>query len=57
MLKEKVYNFIILMFFGILIVYLFNTPPCIIIKHEIIDELSNVKYIDDDDKHNHDICL
>lgn len=35
MISDKVYNFFFLLFFGVLIVYLNNTYPQIIMKHTI----------------------
>ena len=46
MLKERIFNFLIFIFLGIIIIYLLNKPPIVIIKHQSIDKLSNVSYID-----------
>jgi hypothetical protein len=45
MLKERIFNFIIIIFLGIMIIYLLNKPPTIIVKRPIIDKLTNVSYI------------
>jgi hypothetical protein len=45
MLKENFINPIILFFFGILIIYLLNKPPTVIIKHPKIDTMKNVNYL------------
>ncbi len=45
MLKENFINKIILFFFGILIIYLLNKPPTVIIKHPKIDTIKNVNYL------------
>ncbi len=42
MLKE---NYFILFFFGIMIIYITNNPPTIIVKHPKIDSMSNVNYL------------
>ncbi len=46
MLKERVFNFLIIIFLGIMIIYLLNKPPTIIVKYPNIDKLTNVSYID-----------
>lgn len=45
MLKENFINSIGLFFFGILIIYLINKPPTVIIKHPKIDTMKNVNYL------------
>jgi hypothetical protein len=45
MLKERIYNILNILFFCVLIIYLFNRPPTIIIKYPVIDKLTNVSYI------------
>jgi hypothetical protein len=45
MLKERILNFLIIIFFGIMVIYLLNKPPTVIVKHPIIDKLTNVSYI------------
>ena len=47
MLKEKLYNASIILFFGMLIIYILHTPPTIIVKHLNIDELIRLQYLDD----------
>jgi hypothetical protein len=49
MLKENIQTFIYSLFFGIMIVYAFNTPPKVIIKHKNLNELNNVNYIESDE--------
>ncbi len=49
MLKENFINPIILLFFGILIIYLLNKPPTVIIKHPKIDTMGNVNYLVEND--------
>jgi len=46
MLKERIFNFLIFIFLGIMIIYLLNKPPIVIIKHPTIDKLSNNSYLD-----------
>jgi hypothetical protein len=45
MLKERLFNFLIIIFIGVLMVYLRNVPPTIILKHPTIDKLTNVTFI------------
>jgi hypothetical protein len=45
MLKENYFNHIFLFFIGILVIYLFNQPPTIIVKHQKIDNMKNVNYL------------
>ena len=47
MFKENFINLIILFFFGILIIYLLNKPPTIIITHPKIASMKNVNYLVD----------
>ena len=47
MLKERLYSFIISLFFSLLIVYIINKPPTVIVKHPDINQISNVVLIDD----------
>ena len=49
MLKERLYYFIISLFFGLLAVYLINTPPIVIVKHPNINQISNLVFIEDTD--------
>ena len=44
MLKENMQTFIYTLFIGIMIVYIFNEPPNVIIKHKSLNELNNMKY-------------
>lgn len=37
-------TFIYTLFIGIMIVYIFNEPPNVIIKHKSLNELNNMKY-------------
>jgi hypothetical protein len=48
MLKERLYYFIISLFFSLIIVYIMNKPPIVIVKHPDINQISNVIFIDDD---------
>ncbi len=48
MLKERLYYFIISLFFGLLAVYLINTPPAIIVKHPNINQISDIVFVDED---------
>ncbi len=48
MLKERLYYFIISLFFGLLAVYLINTPPVIIVKHPNINQISEIVFVDED---------
>ena len=41
MLKEKFFNFILIVFIGMLFIYLYNIPPTIIVRHPNINEISN----------------
>ncbi len=45
MLKERLFYFIISLFFGLLIIYGINEPPTIIIKHPNINKLTNVTFV------------
>ena len=47
MLKERLYYFIVSLFFGLLAVYLINTPPVVIVRYPNIDQISNVIFIDE----------
>ena len=47
MLKERIFNFLICIFVGLLVVYLINKPPTIIIKYPNIDNLQNVTFVED----------
>jgi hypothetical protein len=38
MLNNRIFNFLIIIFFGIMFIYLLNKPPAIIIKHPTIDK-------------------
>lgn len=49
MLKENFVNPIILFFIGILVIYLFNKPPTVIIKYPKIDNMVNVNYLVEND--------
>ena len=51
MLKEDFQSFIYTLFIGVMIVYILNTPPNVVIKHETIDMLQNdmVEYIERED--------
>jgi len=49
MLKENFINPIILFFFGILIIYLLNKPPTVIVKHSKIDTMANINYLVEND--------
>lgn len=46
MLTERTNNFLVLLFFGVLIIYVLNTPPAIVVKHPIIDKMTNVSFIE-----------
>jgi hypothetical protein len=45
MLKDQKYNLVNYLFFGVLVVYLFNKPPNIIIKYPSIDSNNVEKFI------------
>ncbi len=47
MLKENYFNHIFLFFIGILVIYLLNKPPTVIVKHPKIDNMNNVNYLVD----------
>jgi hypothetical protein len=47
MLKEKIYNSSIILFFGLLIIYTLHTPPKVVVKHLNINELAKIQYLDD----------
>jgi len=51
MLKENFESFIYTLFVGVMIVYLVNKPPHIIIKHKTIDMLQDneISYIESED--------
>ena len=51
MLKENFQSFIYTLFFGVMIVYILNTPPHVVIKHKTIDMLKNdmVDYIENEE--------
>jgi hypothetical protein len=53
MLKERIYYFIISLFFGLLAVYIINIPPNVIIKHPDINKISNIVFVDED---NDNLC-
>lgn len=53
MLKENFINPIILFFFGILIIYLLNKPPTVIIKQPKIDTMDNINYLVENDMLSH----
>jgi hypothetical protein len=44
MLKERLFNIIIYLFFGILFIYIINKPPVVVIKYPSIDSMANVIY-------------
>jgi hypothetical protein len=46
MLKERILNFFVFIFLGIMVIYLLNKPPTVVVKHQTIDKLSNVSYLD-----------
>ena len=48
-IKERLYDIIVVLFVGVMFIYLLNKPPTIIVKYPIIDKLTNVQYIDLDD--------
>ena len=43
MLKENIQTFIYTLFIGVMVVYVFNNPPNVIIKHKSLNELANMK--------------
>lgn len=45
MLKENYYNSLLLLFCGLSIIYMLNTPPTIIVKYPKIDGIKNVNYM------------
>lgn len=49
MFKENLVTIIPILFFGILIIYLNNTPPTIIFKHPNISEIKNIIYFEEDE--------
>jgi len=49
MLKERIYYFIISLFFGLLVVYIINKPPIVIITHPDLNKISEVIFIDEDE--------
>jgi len=53
MISNKIYNFIILLFVGVLIVYLNNIPPTVIIR-KIPKQEANTKYKNDEMCYNYE---
>jgi hypothetical protein len=51
MLKENFQSFIYTLFFGVMIVYILNIPPSVVIKHKTIDMLEDdmVDYIESEE--------
>ena len=51
MLKENFQSFIYTLFIGVMIVYIFNEPHSVIIKHKTIDMLEDdmIDYIENED--------
>jgi hypothetical protein len=50
MLKERINYFIISLFFGLLAVYVINIPPVVFVTHPNINQISEVIFIDENDK-------
>jgi len=44
--KERMFDFIIIMFIGMFVIYIIYTPPTIIVKCPNVDKIKNVSYID-----------
>lgn len=53
MLKENYFNLLVLFFIGILVIYIINTPPFVIVKLPKIDNLQNVHYLLDNNNLSH----
>jgi hypothetical protein len=49
MLKEKFFNFILILFFGILFVYITYEPPRVMIKYPNINEITNIMYFEENE--------
>jgi hypothetical protein len=49
MLTEKFFNFIVIIFIGIMGVYYKYTPPKIIIKYPNINDVKNIMYFEEKD--------
>ncbi len=57
MLKENYFNHVFLFYIGILIIYLLNQPPTIIVKHHKIDNMKNINYLVDNNILSHvELC-
>ncbi len=53
MLKEKYFNSFVLFFMGIMIIYMLNQPPTVIVKNPKIDSMSNVHQLVNKNKLSH----
>lgn len=49
MLKENLQTFVYSLFVGVMVVYVFNKPPKVVIKHKNLNDLANVNYIETDE--------
>lgn len=47
MIKEKLFNFLFVLFIGTLITYVQYNPPVVIYKHKNITEINDIEYIDE----------
>ncbi len=53
MLKENYFNSFVLLFFGIMVIYMLNLPPTVIVKNPKIDSMSNVQQLVNKNKLSH----
>lgn len=49
MLKERIYYFIIILYIGILGIYVINKPPIVFITHPNINNIAEVTFINEND--------
>ena len=47
MIKEKLFNFLFVLFVGVMITYTVYDPPVIIYKHKNINNMHNITYLEE----------
>ena len=47
MLKERLFNFLLILFIGIFFIYTINNPPTIVVKQSNIDQFENIVFINE----------
>jgi hypothetical protein len=50
MIKEKLFNFIFILFIGTMITYVHYTPPYVVYKHKNVTSINHIEYVDEKDE-------